>query len=452
MINFDEILKGLTLILTNAVATLPQKEKDLAMGYLKGLEERFLFYLNQLEAGTLSLNDVIALLENEPQIVISQVESLGIVAGADIEGAVNDAIDLLIASIPTVTVAGETKAAFDTQSTYSKAVGVVAGDQPVSNNALYGIFTAGSLSTPDIITLAIKLGVKAIRMGINMDQWNGKNSGFQDLKDAGFDLLVNINYRTIRDEVGSRSPQPFCPTIGLESYKKKLREILTECTPTWAMCENEETNKIFHSGTAHDYVPQYSAFCEVCKDMGIKVTNGGLNNPALQILTYRWLVENNRSSTADSFYKNCMDSRTAKAAKNKGSNKDLDLKASETEYLLSYYARLGDAVNIHWYEPLIKKVGLWNMFDNSTGAATPQALLQITSYIRAVTGKDVVCNECGILNNNPDLVTSMINDFKNNKVNMVVYSSFVSENGTTDPLNNGTDLNDLGKVFVKAIK
>lgn len=451
MINFDEILKGLTLILTNAVATLPQKEKDLAMDYLAGLRARMYFDIKQLEAEPSSLSAVIARLENEPQIVISQVESLGIVAGADIEGAVNDAIDLLIASIPTVTVAGETKADF-TQSTYSKAVGVVAGDQTVSNNALYGIFTAGSLSTPDIITVANKLGVKAVRMGINMDQWNGKNSGFQDLKDAGFDILLNINYRTIRDGNGARSPQPFCSSVGLDSYKKRVREILIECTPTWAMCENEETNKIFHSGTAHDYVPQYSAFCEVCKDMGVKVTNGGLNNPALQILTYRWLVENNRSSTADSFYKNCMDSRTAKAAKYPGSNKDLDLKASETEYLLSYYARLGDAVNIHWYEPLIKKVGLWNMFDNSTGAATPQALNQITSYIRAVTGKDVVCNECGILNNNPDLVTSMINDFKNNKVNMVVYSSFVSENGTTDPLNNGTDLNELGKVFVKAIK
>jgi hypothetical protein len=451
MINFDEILKGLTLILTNAVATLPQKEKDLAMGYLKGLEERFLFYLNQLESGTLSLNDVIALLENEPQIVISQVESLGIVAGADIEGAVNDAIDLLIASIPTVTVAGETKADF-TQSTYSKAVGVVAGDQPVTSGVAFGVYMAGTLSANDIITFSNKLGVKTVRLGINMDQWAGKNATFQVLKQAGFDLILNVNFKTIRDEEGARSPQPFCPTIGLESYKKKLREILTECTPAWAICENEETNDIFHSGTAQDYVPQYSAFCEVCKDMGIKVANGGLNYRPLQILTYRWLVANSRSASADFFYKNCMDSRTAKAAKNKGSNKELEQKASETEYLLSYYARLGDAVNLHWYEPLIKKVGLFGMFDNSTGAVTPQAMYQITSYIRAVTGKDVVCNECGILNNNPDLVTSMIQDFKNNKVNLVVYSSFVSPNGTTDPLNDGVNLNALGIVFAKAIK
>jgi hypothetical protein len=147
-----------------------------------------------------------------------------------------------------------------------------------------------------------------------------------------------------------------------------------------------------------------------------------------------------------------MDSRTAKAAKNKGSNKELEQKASETEYLLSYYARLGDAVNFHWYEPLIKKVGLFGMFDNSTGAVTPQAMYQITSYIRAVTGKDVISNECGILNNNPDLVASMIQDFKNNKVNLVVYSSFVSPNGTTDPLNDGVNLNALGIVFAKAIK
>lgn len=442
MINFDEILKSLTLILTNAVATLPQKEKDLAMNYLAGLKARIKFDMDQLASEQNSLNAVISRLEQEPQIIIAQVESLGIVAGADVEGAINDAIDLLITSIPTGTVAGET--------VYAK--GFVSGDQVSTSSINFGVYMAGTLSANDIITFSNKLGVKTVRLGINMDQWAGKNATFQVLKQAGFDLILNVNFKTIRDEVGVRSPQPFCPSIGLETYKKKLREILTECTPAWAICENEETNDIFHSGTAADYVPQYSAFCEVCKDMGIKVANGGLNYRPLQILTYRWLVANSRSASADFFYKNCMDSRTAKAAKNKGSNKELEQKASETEYLLSYYARLGDAVNLHWYEPLIKKVGLFGMFDNSTGAVTPQALYQITSYIRATTGKDVISNECGILNNNPDLVASMVQDFKNNKVNLVVYSSFVSPNGTTDPLNDGVNLNALGIVFAKAIK
>lgn len=451
MINFDEILKGLTLILTNAVATLPQKEKDLAMNYLKGLEERFLFYLNQLSAGTLALNDVVAFLENEPQIIISQVESFGIVAGADVEGAINDAIDLLIASIPTVTVEGETVAAFP-QSTYSKAVGVSPNTIPDSKLTTYGLFIAGELSPADTIAVARKLGCTAIRTGLNMDTYTlSKAAGVQQFIRAGFDVYLNINWKTIRDGNGQRSPQPWVNSYEMDSYQNRLTNILIDCKGVKCVTlENEETNNIYHSGDGPGYVVQLAAASEICRSMGIPITNGGLTNPGLQIACYRWLVTNNKTVDAKDFYDKCMDSRTKKAAKYRGTNKDLDAKADETAYLLSNYGKLIDFVNFHWYEPLLKYS--YGIFKNNTSDVTPGALKQVSSYIRAMTGLDAISNEVGITNENERLVTSVLKDFAANNIKTLVWFSATSENGTTDPLNDGTDLNSLGNAFAKFVK
>ncbi len=450
MINFDEILKGLTLILTNAVATLPQKEKDLAMNYLAGLKARIEFDINQLASEQNSLNAVISRLEQEPQIIIAQVESLGIVAGANIEDAVNHAIDLLIASIPTVTVEGETVAAFP-QSTYSKAVGVSPNTIPDSKLTTYGVFIAGELSPGDAITVAKKLGATAIRMGINIDQWAGRNTGFEQFKQNGFKVYLNVNYYTIRAEIkGQRTAQPFVPANEMDKYKAQLREILTVCRPDYLMIENEETADIFHSGSAYEYLNQLSAASEVARSMGIPISNGGLTNPGLQMCTYRWLVTNNQTVAANDFYNNCMDSRTKKAAKYRGTNKDMDAKADETAYLLSNYGKLIDFVNFHWYEPLLKYS--YGIFKNNTSDVTPGALKQVSSYIRAMTGLDAISNEVGITNENEKLVTSVLKDFAANNIKTLVWFSATSENGTTDPLNDGTDLNSLGNAFAKFVK
>lgn len=449
MINFDEILKSLTLILTNAVATLPQKEKDLAMDYLKGLEERFLFYLNQLEAGTLSLNDVIALLENEPQIIISQVESLGIVAGADIEGAINDAIDLLITSIPTVTVEGETKADF-TQSTYSKEVGVLpTGTISKGSQTQFGLFTSGELLIPDVITLAKKLGVTTVRFGLNMDEYKGKSIGLEQLLAAGLQVLVNLNFKTIRDDYGLRVPQPWVQQYELEDYESQARAILTKYPNIYAVVvDNEETVNLFHSGEASEYVTQLSVMSKVCRSLGIKVTNGGLTNPGLQILVYRNLQNNSQTVAANNFYNNCMDTRTRKAAKYPGSNAALEAKAAETDYLLSNYGKLVDFVNIHWYEPLIKTGGIFNTI-NRTKTSSPDALKNVVDYVVEKTGKPVISNETGTLNSQSELVTAIMKDMQSVGIKVCVWFSATSDSGQTDPLNIGTDLTEEGEAFQK---
>jgi hypothetical protein len=456
MINFDEILKGLTLILTNAVATLPQKEKDLAMNYLAGLKARMDFDIKQLANEQLSLSAVIARLENEPQIIISQVESLGVVAVSDIEDAANDAIDLLIASIPTVTVEGETKAAFDTQSTYSKAVGVSPNTIPDSKLTTYGLFIAGELSPADTIAVARKLGCTAIRTGLNMDTYTlSKAAGVQQFIRAGFDVYLNINWKTIRDGNGQRSPQPWVNSYEMDSYKSRLTNILIDCKGVKCVTlENEETNNIYHSGDGPGYVVQLAAASEICRSMGITITNGGLTNPGLQIACYRWLVTNNKTVEAKDFYDKCMDSRTKKAAKYRGTNKDLDAKADETAYLLSNYGKLVDFVNFHWYEPLIKSTGIlgFNFIPNNTSSVTPGALKQVSSYIRSMTGLDAISNEVGITNENEKLVTSVLKDFAANNIKTLVWFSATSENGTTDPLNDGTDLNSLGIEFANFVK
>ena len=125
---------------------------------------------------------------------------------------------------------------------------------------------------------------------------------------------------------------------------------------------------------------------------------------------------------------------------------------AETEYLLNNYAVLTDVVNSHWYEPLIRQTGLFGWFENDTQFVTPGALSYITEYIRKVTGKDVISNEVGILNAQPGLVTSVLKNFQECGIKELCWSSFTSENGTVDPLNNGTDLNNLGLAFANFLK
>ena len=76
----------------------------------------------------------------------------------------------------------------------------------------------------------------------------------------------------------------------------------------------------------------------------------------------------------------------------------------------------------------------------------------ITEYLRKVTGKEIISNEVGVLNGQPGLVTSVLKDFQNSGIKELCWSSFTSENGTVDPLNNGTELNNLGIAFANFLK
>lgn len=457
-INLDEIKDELIASLESAGVNLFDKQTNLVYSYIAAANTRFVNYVKGYAAGTLRSESVLVFLDSEKRVLYSQLISIGIVAGSAVESVINNTFATFIklfneAVIP---IEAGTKLSIETDKVItiiSPFAAQTPGTISDKKQAIYGVFTAGELQIKDTITLAKKLGCTAIRIGLNMDSWTGRNTGIEQAQAAGLKVYLNVNWKTIRAENGIRNPQPFLQLSETGEYEKTFTEILAKYKDAIALLviENEETVNLFHNGTAEEYVYELSVAKKIAEKFGVRITNGGLVNPQLQILTYRNLVEESRIVAANDFYDNCMDSRTKKMAKYRN-NKEMEAKVAETEYLLNNYAVLTDVVNLHWYEPLIEKVGIFNWFENDTQFSTPGALSYIVEYLKKVTGKEVVCNEVGILNAQPGLVTSVLKDFQKSGIKELCWSSFTSDNGTVDPLNNGTELNNLGLAFANFLK
>lgn len=339
------------------------------------------------------------------------------------------------------------------------SAGIIPGDNTDRANATtYGAFFAGELNYKTAADVAEKLGVKIIRTGQNMDQFKGKNDAVAYFKSRGFAVALNVNFKTVVDDQGVRHPQPFA--ADLNQYKTDLDKVLSVTRPDYLFIENEETVRLFHSGTVQQYVLQLQAAKEVADFHGIPISNGGLVvRPALQILPYRALLADGRSYEAEFFYENCMDSTARKYCL--PGNKTIDALCADVEYLLREYDKMRlSYINMHWYEPLIEQSSVGKFFSgigkflnlNSPLTATPNALTDILWYISTMTDIPVISNETGILVADADLMTSVIKNFKQNNVHFMCWFSATSANGKTIPLNDGTNLTPLGTVYANTIK
>ncbi len=457
-INLDEVKNELIAALKSAGVNLFGDETSLVYSYIAAANARFINYVKGYAAGTLRTESVMVFLDSEKRVLYSQLISIGIVAGSAVESAINNTFLSFIklfneAVIP---IDAGTKLSIEANKVVTVISPFVAETPDTiceKKQNVYGVFTAGELSPKDTITLAKKLGCTAVRLGLNMDSWTGRNTGIEQVQAAGLKVYLNVNWKTIRSSEGIRVPQPFLSLNESGEYEKILSEILAKYKDAIALLviENEETVRLFHSGTAEEYIYELSVAKKIAEKFGVRVTNGGLVNPQVQILTYRNLVEESRIVAANDFYDNCMDKQTRKIAKY-GGDKDTEQRIADTKYLLQNYKVLVDVVNLHWYEPLIERVGMFNWFENDTQFATPGALDYIVEYLKKVTGKDVISNEVGILNAQPGLVTSVLKDFQKSGIKELCWSSFTSDNGKVDPLNDGTELNNLGLAFANFLK
>lgn len=126
-------------------------------------------------------------------------------------------------------------------------------------------------STPDICTLADKLGVDLIRVAITLKTFNGKDSQTDKMLNNGKYVALTLNWGDVgRDAEGNKVPVPF-PT-NMENYKNKLRPVLRKygnnAKVIMLVCENEPTTKNFHSGPMSDYLTELRNFVQVCKEEG----------------------------------------------------------------------------------------------------------------------------------------------------------------------------------------
>src|SRR5439155_15341799 len=124
------------------------------------------------------------------------------------------------------------------------------------------------------------------------------------------------------------------------------------------------------------------------------------------ILVYRNYVKKGMQKQADDFAARCLSTRNLRAAKGDASP-DVEAKIDEMQKMIDAYKTMDlDYVTLHWYEP-------FNDINKYLHQSAPGVLNEVADYLRSATGKPVISNEFGQNNSAPELVTSLVNAFRN---------------------------------------
>src|SRR4051794_4531164 len=155
----------------------------------------------------------------------------------------------------------------------------------------------------------------------------------------------------------------------MNGYKNALQKVLDKYASKIevAVIENEPTTDQFHKGSMEDYITELKNAVSVCKQYGVKVTDGGIH------IANVLLVKNGKVNA---------NKNTSEVAKLIDAYKDIDL----------------DYVNVH---------------TQGTGSNYPLSdFTDCADYLRNRTGHPVMSNEWHVESNSSSLVQDMVNGWK----------------------------------------
>lgn len=309
--------------------------------------------------------------------------------------------------IPFVLLIACTKPKLETAITAAAAETTVSSNATSSlavNNATKFGASICDLSGPDEISVANKLGVKYLRRGLALDDVT--ITGLQKISAAGLGVVLNVNYT-------SAKPDP--PVKRIADYKKKLGAFLDSYKPDIIVIRNEELNLNYNVGTVQDYIAELKAAIEVAHTKGVKVTNGGIGSTPLILLTYHDYLARGMITEANDFAKRMI---PAEIVKRSFDNKDMAAKLQMGRDFLAAYKNTDlDYVNFHWYMPA-------RISDNySDTIVDKKAISEVVDYLRRATGKKIMSNETGQLNNSPKVVIQTAKAYNDAKVSYLLWYS-----------------------------
>lgn len=328
-------------------------------------------------------------------------------------------------------------------------------DQTVNTNPAYtpgttqfGVMFSDGSSAQDKLNILQQLHVKTTRMTMSIETWNGSNAALEALQNAGYKVLLNVYWKKIRNADGTKTPQNYPTGSELDTYRSKLNDILTKYKPEVLLVENEELVLKFHAGDISDYLNMLKVAVEVAHSKGVKVSDGGITNPQISLLVYDYLIQQNQRDEATRFGNAAMNARVLKFAQNHNMNSDLGQKLSQAQKLVEGLRNIDiDYVNLHWY---VRSAGNGSGNNSMTTNAVSAGLLgRAVSFLRTITGKEVIIGECGQIDADAQLTTSMLQEISATGVPYAIWQG--SDNGTTKALNSGKSLLPTGQAFVKFI-
>lgn len=327
---------------------------------------------------------------------------------------------------------------------------VFSGDT-ANNKVRFGVMVAkteGRLITPERQAQVAKaLGVNYMRARIDIQSWNGSNPLYDAYAAAGMKVLLNINYGIPRNAVGDHDPIPF-PT-DMESYSRTVNSILDKYKPEVVVIENEEDNPFYHTGSADDYIKQLQTAIKIAHSKGLKVTNGGITVREVCLIVYDDLVQSGQKEKAMEFAEKAVPPAFLKRISNMN-NPQIQRQVEFGRKIIAAYKTLDlDYVNFHWYEPVQARAKA----ASTTASFNPEIFAYVVNYLKTKTGKPVLTNEFGVLNNSPELVKGILKAARDAQLSYAIFYSADGGEGKAVALQNATgDLRENGVAFRDFVK
>lgn len=271
----------------------------------------------------------------------------------------------------------------------------------------FGVLISGNTNIDDEIIVCEKLDVNYVRYAISLKDFTGIDKGYEKWVNAGYKVLLNLNYDNVSNVSGKKNPVPF-PTDMVE-YKKLLEKVLDKYKPEIAVIENEPTTDQFHSGPIENYITELKTAVDVCNKRGIKVADGAIHVGYLSQVMNGWATEGN---------------------------------ALETKKLIQAYKTINlSYINTHVKSP----------FGSNQNKYPDGTLEDYADYLRTETGKPVICNEYNQHNTSTTLMTGTIGGFQSGDFKYVIARSGSGDQDGAS-LNKGTNLTALGIAYRDAIQ
>jgi hypothetical protein len=277
-----------------------------------------------------------------------------------------------------------------TNNPQSQSLQAVSQDNATATATAWGVWAHGSSADKDIAE-ANALTVKYIRMTILLKNFSGRSSLLETYANKGYKALVNLNWGT------TAWPKD------MSTYKNKVKQVLEKYASKIevAVIENEPTTDAFHSGNMTDYLTELQNAASVCKQYGVKVTDGGIHIANVLYVKKGQLNANKNVSQVAQLIKGY---------------KNIDL----------------DYVNVH-----------------TAGFGTNYPLSDFTDcadYLRAQTGHPVMSNEWHVESNSSSLMQDMVQgwkagDYKYSICNSGKYPLYQSGSLTTSGKNYKNSIN-----------
>lgn len=291
------------------------------------------------------------------------------------------------------------------------------------------------------------LGAPYVRHTLTMQNWEGSNDFYDKLNAAGYKVLLNV---VATPQLHSARPFP----TDMVAYSKKLTEILDTYMPEVLVVENEEYNQNYYTGSMKEYLEILKTGINVAHAKGIKVTNGGLTARILTLLTYYDYRKRGLYKEAEDFAKRTQPPHILALLPDLSKNIGLSNGVKSMDTLVNAYKNMSlDYVNFHWYEPIANRNPRATTSEGIDNVDT-KAIGEVVDYLRRATGKEVITNEIGQLNQSPLMVQSILEKCVSLQLPYIIWYS-----GDGEGPNNANALHNMdgtlrsnGQAFVNFIK